>query len=161
MMGSVSIEDQVFDMSDLDFDEKETMKQSMEVVRNRRTRAIIMSTAIGVTEFRSQSKGRDPHQIVKGSISQTLRTIKCAREQNKRGLHFALETIIGYEDERREVIQELMNQEGMLVSEKILSHVPCRRIWMGSCQSNGDNQQCGKKGQYQHEDCWKALDEDN
>jgi hypothetical protein len=84
MMGSVSIEDQVFDMSDLDFDEKETMKQSMEVVRNRRTRAIIMSMAIGVTKFRDQSKGRVPLRIMKGSITSRLRQSLATRMKGGR-----------------------------------------------------------------------------
>ena len=58
-----------------------------------------MSTAIGVTRFRNQSRDEDPHIAVKGSMSQLRKTIKCAEEQHRRGLYFVLETIISEEED--------------------------------------------------------------
>ena len=42
------------------------MKESMEIVKTRKARAIIVSTAIGITKFRGQSKKEDPYRIIRG-----------------------------------------------------------------------------------------------
>jgi len=118
MLGSITCDNQIIDMSDWDFSEVATTKESMDVVRNRRARAIIMSTAMGITKFRSQSKREDPHRLMRGPISQVKKAIKCAREQDRRGLYFVLEAIIGEEDERSRAVQELVNQDGIFVSKE-------------------------------------------
>ena len=113
MLGSMSCDNQVVDMTDWNFNEVDMMKEAINTVKNRKARAIIMSTAIGVTKFRCQSKQEDPHRIMRGPMSQVNKTIKCAREQDRRGLYLALEAIIGDEDERCKAVQGLINQDGM------------------------------------------------
>jgi len=88
----------------------------MDVIRGRKARAIILSTAIGANKFGSQCAREDPHEIVKQSISRTIKATKCAEEQNRRGLHFVLEEVIGEDNEVREVMDNLICQEGIMVS---------------------------------------------
>jgi hypothetical protein len=97
MVGSISLDIQIVDMTGWDFSEKETMQQSMETIRNRKARVIIMSTAVG---------------------SQVNKVIKCAREQRKRGLYFAVEVIMSEENEGGEAIQDFINHEDNLVSRE-------------------------------------------
>ena len=84
----------------------------------RKARAMILSTATPVTKFRSQSKKEDPHRIIRGPMSQVNKTIKCAREQDRRGLYFVLEAISGNEDERSRAVQDVINQEGIFASNE-------------------------------------------
>ena len=116
MVGSISLENQVVDMSDWDFNTAAVMKESMETIRKRRARAIILSTAIGNTKFRSQCAKYDPHKLMRQPISHVAKTIKCAREQGNRGLYFVLEEIIGGDNEGEEAMSNLINQEGIVMS---------------------------------------------
>ena len=68
MIGIISRDNQVIDMSDWDLSAGAIMKESMDIVRNRRARAIVMSTAMGITKFRSQSKREDPHRLMRGQL---------------------------------------------------------------------------------------------
>jgi hypothetical protein len=92
------------------------MKESMEIVRRRKARVIVLSEAIGITKFRGQCAKEDPHKLMRQSISHVIKTIKCAREQDNRGLYFVLEEIMGEDDERGEAMNNLINQEGIMVS---------------------------------------------
>ena len=49
-------------------------------------------------------------------ISQVVKTIKCAREQDTRGLYFVLEEIIGGDNEGGETMSNLIGQEWIMVS---------------------------------------------
>ena len=101
MVGSiVNSSSEVTEMYDWDFSTEAAMKRSMETIKNRKARAIIMSTTTA------------------RSMSQLRKTIKCAVEQHKRGIYFVLETIINDELERKEAIQELVNQEGICFSKE-------------------------------------------
>ena len=83
-------------MTDWDFKDGETMKEAMVVIKYRKARAIILSTATGITKFRSQSRIEDPHRIMRAPQSQVNKAIKCAKEQqDNRGLYFVVEAIIG------------------------------------------------------------------
>jgi hypothetical protein len=66
-----SIECQVADMTGWDFNEKSVMKESMETIKGRKARAIIVSA-------------------VDSSGNQVNKIIKCANEQGKRGLYYAV-----------------------------------------------------------------------
>ena len=90
-IGSIIRDSQIIDTSDWDFSTGSVMNESMEIIRRRKARAIILSAAIGVTKFRSQSGKYDPFKTVKGTMSQLRKAIKCAEEQQKRGLYFVLD----------------------------------------------------------------------
>ena len=97
MEGSVSIQNQIVDMSEWDFSAATAMSKAMETIKNRAARAIIMSAA-------------DERQVNKA--------IKCAREQSKRGLYFAVEVISSRSEEIDKAVQELMNEEGNFASQE-------------------------------------------
>ena len=82
MIGSMSLGNQVIDMTDWDLREGVAMKESMDVIRNRRARAVVLSTAMGVTKFRSQCAREDPHEFMRQSMSHVTKAIKCAKEQD-------------------------------------------------------------------------------
>jgi hypothetical protein len=116
IVGSISLQNQLVDMSDWDFSDAAVMKESMETIKERKARAIILSTAIGDSKFRSQCASQDPYRIVRQPISHVLKTIKCAKEQDNRGLCFVLEEIIGGYNEGEEAMSNMINQEGIMVS---------------------------------------------
>ena len=122
MINSITVEaisNQVIDMADWDFSESETIKKAIRIVENRQARAIILSTATGVTKFnREQCDSVDLHRLMRAPLSRVNKAIKCSREQDNRGLYFALEIILGRGDERDAAIQTLRNQKGMLESNE-------------------------------------------
>ena len=104
-------------MTDWDFGESETIKKAINIVEHRQARAIILSTATGVTKFnREQCDAFDLHRLMRTPLSHVKKAIKCAQEQDNRGLYFAMETISGRGDERDAAIQTLRSQTGMLES---------------------------------------------
>jgi hypothetical protein len=117
IVGSISLENQVVDMSDWDFSTGEAMRESMEIIKRRKARAIIHSAAIGSSKFRSQSGKEGPHRMIKGSMSQLRKAIKCAEEQHRRGLYFVLETITENEEDKSKAVHGLVNQKGIMVSK--------------------------------------------
>ena len=50
---------------------------------------------------------------MRAPMSHVNKVIRCAREQDNRGLYFVLESIGGKEDERDEAMKELINQKGI------------------------------------------------
>ena len=75
------------------------------------------STATGITKFRSHSKLADPHRLMRARVSHVNKVIKCAREQDNRGLYFVLKALVGKEEEEgEEAIKSLVKQEGIFVS---------------------------------------------
>jgi len=101
IVGSISLQTQIVDMTEWDFDTSSAMKEAMETIRNRKARAIIVSAA--------------------AAGGQVNKAIKCAREQGRRGLYFALEVAANGSKEDEEInkaIQDLVNQEGNFVSQE-------------------------------------------
>ena len=105
-------------LTDWDFREGETMREAIDVVKYRKACAIVLSTAMGITKFRSRCSREDPHRLMRQSASRVNKAVKCAREQDNRGLYFALETIISKEGEEGKAMQELVNQQGILESNE-------------------------------------------
>ena len=104
MIGAITVDDvdnQIVDMTDWDFSKSETIKKAIEIVSKRQGRAIMLSTATGITRFnQSQCSTVDSHRLIQAPISHVSRAIKCACGRNRRGLYFVLESISGKEDER-------------------------------------------------------------
>ena len=73
MVSNITVEaiaNQVIDMTDWDFNESETIKKAIGIVENRQGRAIILSTATGITKFkRSQCGAVDPHRLMRAPLS--------------------------------------------------------------------------------------------
>jgi len=114
MIGAISCDNQVTDMTDWDFNKSERVQEAINVVGNRQGLAIILSTATAVTKFdRSQSNSVDPHRSMRAPLSHVNKTIKCAREQDNRGLYFVLESISEKGDEGDEAMKGLVNQKGI------------------------------------------------
>jgi hypothetical protein len=74
MIGAISCDNQVKDMTDWDFSTSETIQEAINVVENRQGRAIILSTATGVTKFnRSQCNSVDPHRSMRAPLGHVNR----------------------------------------------------------------------------------------
>ena len=67
MLGSISCDNQVVDMTDWSFSEADAIEDAVNEVKHRKARAIVLSTAMGITKFRSQCRSEDPHISVQGS----------------------------------------------------------------------------------------------
>jgi hypothetical protein len=116
-IGSISIQSQVVDMSNWDFGKASTMQESMETIRKRKARAIVLSTVMNASEFEGRCKTEDPYKLIRQSINRTIKMVKCAKEQDKRGLYFVLEAIEGDDNEINQVVGNLINQKGIMVSD--------------------------------------------
>jgi hypothetical protein len=115
-IGSISVVNQIVDMTEWNFSDKQAMQKAQDVIKGRKARAIILSTAMGVKEFGNQCSAKDPHEVGRQSMSRTIKAVKCAKEQDKRGLYFVLEEVIGGDNEVCEVTDNLINQQGIEVS---------------------------------------------
>jgi mevalonate pyrophosphate decarboxylase len=104
-------------MSNWDFGKASTMQESMETIRKRKARAIVLSTVMNASEFEGRCKTEDPYKLIRQSINRTIKMVKCAKEQDKRGLYFVLEAIEGDDNEINQVVGNLINQKGIMVSD--------------------------------------------
>ena len=122
MVSAITVDDvdnQIVDMTDWDFSKPETINRAIEIVSKRQGRAIMLSTATGITRFnRSQCSAVDSHRLMQAPMSHVNRAIKCACEQNRRGLYFVLGSISGKEDEREEAMRRISNQGGTFESNE-------------------------------------------